>query len=61
MVSGGYTTHQSKSHKKWIWLGILAAGGVGGAFAGSSMAAGHSSIIAPPITIGTPSISIGKP
>ena len=61
MISGGYTTHQNKSHKKWIWLGILAAGGVGGAFAGSSMAAGHTSVAAAPITIGTPTINIGRP
>ncbi|HXI41062.1 MAG TPA: hypothetical protein VNH83_13850 [Bryobacteraceae bacterium] len=61
MVNGGYTTHQGKSHKKWIWLGILAAGGVGGAFAGSSVAAGHNSIASAPITIGTPTINIGKP
>jgi len=61
MVNGGYITHQGKSHKKWIWLGILAVGGVGGAFAGSSMATGHNSIAAAPITIGAPTINIGKP
>jgi hypothetical protein len=67
MISRGYTAQKSKSHKKWIWIGILAAGGVGGAFAGSSMAAAavHNSAsaaaIAAPVTIGTPTISIGKP
>lgn len=61
MVNGGYTTHQGRSHKKWIWLGILAAGGVGGAFAGSSMTAGHNSVVTAPVTIGTPTINIGKP
>jgi hypothetical protein len=67
MVNGGYAAHQGKSHKKWIWLGILAAGGVGGAFAGSSMAAtaAHNSATAAAvtagITIGTPTLSIGKP
>ena len=61
MINGGYTTNRGKSHKKWIWLGILAAGGVGGAFAGSSMAVGHSSVTVAPITIGAPTINIGKP
>ncbi len=62
MVSRG-----SKSHKKWIWIGILAAGGVSGAFVGSSMAAAvaHSpastaaAILS--VTIGAPTINIGKP
>lgn len=65
MVSGAYTARRNKSHKKWIWIGILAAGGVGGAFAGSSMAAAHNSATAAAVTagvtIGTPTISIGKP
>ena len=67
MVSRGYTSHKSRSHKKWIWIGILVAGGVGGAFAGSSMAtaavhnsAGPAAVTAP-VTIGSPTISIGKP
>src|SRR5579859_3650533 len=55
----GDATHQNKSHKKWIWLGILAAGGVGGAFAGSTMAAGHTSAAAAPVTIGAPTLNIG--
>lgn len=66
MAGGGYTSRKSKSHKKWIWLGILAAGGVGGAFAGSSMSAAAvhnsaSAAVTAPITIGAPTISIGKP
>jgi hypothetical protein len=66
-ISGVYTAHQGKSHKKWIWLGLLAAGGVGGAFAGSSMGAtaAHNSATAAAVTagvsIGTPTFSIGKP
>lgn len=54
-----------KSHKKWVWLGILAAGGAAGAFAGSnsgaSSAAHGSSGAMPSVTIGGPTISIGKP
>jgi hypothetical protein len=67
MVSRGYTAQKSKSHKKWIWIGILAAGGVAGAFAGSSMAtaAVHNSTgaaaLTAPVTIGTPTINLGKP
>jgi len=67
MVSPGYMSHKNKSHKKWIWIGILAAGGVAGAFAGSSMAtatvhnsAGAAAVTAA-VTIGAPTISIGKP
>lgn len=58
------------SHKKWIWLGLLAAGGAAGAFAawrmesggspsqtGAASAAGLSSAA----TIGSPAISLGKP
>jgi hypothetical protein len=67
MVNRGYTAQKSKSHKKWIWIGILAAGGVAGAFAGSSMAtaAVHNSTgtaaLTAPVTIGTPTINLGKP
>jgi hypothetical protein len=67
MVSPGNTSLHNKSYKKWIWLGILAAGGVAGAFAGSSMASAavHNSTsaaaVSASVTIGTPTISIGKP
>jgi hypothetical protein len=67
MISRGYTAQKSRSHKKWVWIGILAAGGVAGAFAGSSMAtaAVHNSASAAaltaPVTIGTPTINLGKP
>ena len=63
-------TSVHRSHKKWIWLGILAAGGVAGAFAATSMVsgAGHgpgtpaaAAGISAAVTIGTPTISIGKP
>jgi hypothetical protein len=65
-VAGAIVSSSHKSHKKWIWLGVLAAGGVGGAFAGSSMiaATGHgsaSAVAAAPVSIGPPTISIGKP
>jgi hypothetical protein len=60
-----------KSHKKWVWIGLLAAGGAGAFFAeksigagashgdttGAATAAGSSS----GVTIGTPTITIGKP
>jgi hypothetical protein len=54
------------SHKKWIWLGILAAGGAAGAFAGSnsgasSAAHGSAAGATPSVAIGTPTINIGKP
>jgi len=58
------------SHKKWILLGILVAGGAAGAFAATSMASAASHGAANPglagglsaaITIGTPTISLGKP
>ncbi len=67
MAGGGYAGRPGKSHKKWIWIGILAAGGVGGAFAGSSLSAtpAHNSATAAAvtagITIGTPTFSVGKP
>ena len=58
------------SHKKWIWLGLLAAGGAAGAFAGTGMisGAGHGPAapavaagISSAVIIGTPAINIGKP
>jgi hypothetical protein len=67
--SGGPVANAGgKSHKKWVLLGILVAGGAAGAFAGSSMgatSAAHGSGIAAgvgaSISIGTPTITIGKP
>lgn len=66
MISRGYTAQKSRSHKKWIWIGILAAGGAAGAFAGSSVAtaAVHNSTgaaLTAPVSIGTPTINLGKP
>ena len=67
--SGGpVASSGGKSHKKWVWLGILAAGGAAGAFAGSSLgvsstahgagvAAGNTTTL----SIGTPTFTIGKP
>jgi hypothetical protein len=60
-----------KSHKKWIWIGLLAAGGAGAAFAASSLAASaaHTSAgnaagiaagLSSAVTIGSPTITIGK-
>ncbi len=60
-----------KSHKKWIWIGLLAAGGAGAAFAASSLAASaaHNSAssaagiaagLSSAVTIGSPTITIGK-
>jgi hypothetical protein len=67
--SGGpVATSGGKSHKKWVVLGILVAGGAAGAFAGSSLGASsgaHGSAIAAglnsSVSIGTPTITIGKP
>ena len=57
-----------KSHKKWVLLGMLAAGGAAGAFARSGMSAAsaaHGSGVAAGLTssisIGTPTFTIGKP
>lgn len=58
------------SHKKWLWIGLMAAGGAGAAFAATSMGAAHSpaagagtaaAITTGGITIGPPTITIGKP
>jgi len=56
-----------KSHKKWVLLGLLAAGGAAGAFAASSLAASgaHGSIsaagAASTVTIGIPTVNVGHP
>jgi len=57
-----------KSHKKWIWLAVLASGGVAGALAGSSLgrtAAAPGSVGAitsfPSASVGIPAITVGKP
>ena len=63
-------TSGHRSHRKWILLGILVAGGAAGAFAVTSMASAANHGAANPgvagglssaITIGTPTISLGKP
>ena len=72
IMTGNAPRHPTKalaghsSHKKWVWLGILAAGGAAGAFAGSqlgssSAAHGAASGATPSVTIGAPTINIGKP
>lgn len=60
-----------KSHKKWVWIGLLAAGGAGAFFAEKSIGAGagHGETtgaataagLSSGVTIGTPTITIGKP
>ena len=60
-----------KSHKKWIWIGLAAAGGAGAAFANKDLIAGvgHNApsspsaagVSAAAVNIGTPTITIGKP
>jgi hypothetical protein len=68
-VSGQGATSGHKSHTKWVWIGILAAGGAAGAFTGSSLGAaaaahGSSGVAAgstAAVTIGTPTITLGKP
>jgi len=61
-----------RSHKKLIWIGLLAAGGAGAFFAEKSLGAGAgqhgessgaatSVGLSSGITIGTPTITIGKP
>lgn len=65
---GAVTSSGGKSHKKWVLLGILAAGGAAGAFASSNLgaaSAAHNPGLAPglnsSVSIGTPTITIGKP
>ena len=68
-TSGGpVASSGGKSHKKWVWLGILAAGGAAGAFASSGMGAssaahgaGGAAGIGSAVSIGTPTFTIGKP
>jgi hypothetical protein len=68
-ASGGpVATSGGKSHKKWVVLGILVAGGAAGAFASSSLraaSAAHNPGLAgglnSTVSIGTPTITIGKP
>ena len=61
-----------KSHKKWIWIGLAVAGGAGAAFAASSLgargaqgasstASGVAAGLSSAVTIGSPTITIGKP
>ena len=60
-----------RSHKKLIWIGLLAAGGAGAFFAEKTMqtSAGHGETtgaataagLSSGVTIGTPTITIGKP
>ena len=65
---GSVASSGGKSHKKWVLLGILAAGGAAGAFASSSLgaaSAAHNPGLAgglnSSVSIGTPTITIGKP
>ncbi len=60
-----------RSHKKWIWIGLAIAGGAGAAFATSSLATAHNNGansaagvaagLSSAVTIGSPTITIGKP
>ena len=61
-----------KSHKKWIWIGLAIAGGAGAAFAASTLiarnahgasstASGGAVGLSSAVTIGAPTIAIGKP
>ena len=55
-------TAASRSHKKWIVVGLAAAGVGGGLVAGMSGHSGGASAKSPtPVTIGAPSISLGRP
>ncbi|MBZ5591994.1 MAG: hypothetical protein LAP39_07145 [Acidobacteriia bacterium] len=67
-TAGQMATSSHKSHKKWVWLGMMAAGGAAGAFARSSMSgaagahgSGSAAGITSSISIGTPTLTIGKP
>ena len=68
----GPTVRVSKSHKKWVLLAILAAGGTAGAFAGRTMVSGAGSGAAAAaastvasssvsVSIGAPTINVGHP
>jgi hypothetical protein len=67
-AGGGAVASGGRSHKKWVLLGILAAGGAAGAFAHSSLGAasaahnpGLATGLNSSVSIGTPTITIGKP
>jgi hypothetical protein len=54
---------KKKGHGKWILVGLIAAGAAGGAVAGLSRNGSSSppQPAQPPLTIGSPTITIGKP
>jgi hypothetical protein len=57
---------KAKSGRKWIVVGLLVAGAAGGAGVGlavrpASMAAVHPAPPAPALTIGPPTVSVGRP
>ncbi|MGH9696173.1 MAG: hypothetical protein ACRD5Z_18635, partial [Bryobacteraceae bacterium] len=49
-------------HKKWIWIALIGAGAAAGAFATAGRShSSPSSSSTPSLTIGSPSVSIGRP
>ena len=65
---GPVASSGGKSRKKWVLLGVLAAGGAAGAFASTNLgaaSAAHNPGLAPglnsAVSIGTPTFTIGKP
>lgn len=65
---GSAVTSGGRSHKKWVVLGILVAGGAAGAFASTSLGAasaahnpGLAAGLNSSVSIGTPTLTIGKP
>jgi hypothetical protein len=71
-LSSAPVARVSRSHKKWVLLAILAAGGAGGAFAGRTMVSGAGSGVAAAaastvasssasVSIGAPTINVGHP
>jgi len=67
-TSGPSASSGHRSHKKWVWLGLLVAGGAAGAFAGQNLGAAAAAHGAPApaataasVSIGAPSITLGKP
>jgi len=63
--SGGTLTPKARSGRKWIVLGLLAAGVAGGVGAGVAVRPSNRTAPPapppPPVTIGPPAVSLGRP
>jgi hypothetical protein len=63
-IAGGPAEVKTKLSKRWIVVALVAgavAGGVGGGLAGKSGPGRAPASSAPPVTVGVPAISLGRP